>query len=60
MARYFKVIEINRPTFVEVTGEDLGWYQQSVIPVDGEVFVAVDDDYEGEFCVQLECFDEED
>ena len=46
MARYFKVIEINHPTFVAATGEDLGWYQQSVIPVDGEVFVAVDDDYE--------------
>lgn len=59
MARYFKVIEINHPTFVAATGEDLGWYQQSVIPVDGEVFVAVDDDYEGEFYVSLECFDEE-
>lgn len=59
MARYFKVIEINRPTFVAATGEDLGHYQQSVIPVDGEVFVALDD-YEGEFYVSMECFDEED
>lgn len=59
MARYFKVIEIDRPTFVAITGEDLGRYQQSVIPVDGDVFVAMDNDYEGEFYVPLECFDEE-
>lgn len=59
MARYFKVIEIDRPTFIKTTGEDLGHYQQSVIPVDGDVFVAMDDDYESEFYVPLECFDEE-
>lgn len=59
MARYFKVIEIDRPTFVEATGEDLGRYMQSLIPVDGNVFVAINDDYEDEFYVSMECFDEE-
>lgn len=59
MARYFKVIEIDRPTFVKATGEGLGHYQQSIIPVDGNVFVAINDDYEDEFYVGLDCFDED-
>lgn len=58
MARYFKVIEIKQKDFVNVTGETLGHYLQSTIPVDGNVFVAVDDDCEDEIYIPLDCFDE--
>lgn len=45
MARYFKIAEIDDISFVDVTGDDL-IYSQLVVPVSGEVFVAVDDNYE--------------
>lgn len=59
MARYFKVIEITRNDFVDATGEDLGYCIQNVIPIDGDVFVAVDDNHEDEFEVPIDCFDED-
>ena len=59
MARYFKVIEIEHEDFIKATGEDLGYYMQSTIPVNEDVFVVVDDEYESEFYVSLECFDKE-
>ena len=43
MARYFKIIEIDRDSFVEVTGEDLDCCQL-VVPSGGEGYVAVDDE----------------
>lgn len=59
MARYFKVTEIKEEDFVDATGETLGRYIQSTIPIDGNVFVAVDDDCEDEIYISLDCFDEE-
>lgn len=44
MARYFKLIEIDRDNFVEATGEDLDFYSQLIVPVDGLVYGAVNDD----------------
>ena len=58
MARYFKIAEIDDISFVDVTGDDL-IYSQLVVPVSGEVFVAVDDNYEYELNVPLDCFDYE-
>ena len=58
MARYFKVVEVDQATFVDATGEDLGHYIQSTIPVGREIFVAVDDDCENEIYISLDCFDE--
>ena len=58
MARYFKIIEIDRDSFVEATGEDLDCCQL-VVPFGGEVYVAVDDE-EYEMSVPLETFEEED
>lgn len=40
MARYFKLIEIDRDSFIEATGEDLDCYSQLVVPVDGLVYGA--------------------
>ena len=56
MARYFKIIEIDEDTFVNDTGKDLDCCQLSV-PVNGSVFVAVDEDEEDEITVPLDCFD---
>lgn len=57
MARYFKVTEIKQKDFVDATGETLGHYIQSTIPIDENVFVAVDDDYEDDIYISLDCFD---
>lgn len=42
MARYFKITEIDRDTFIQATGDDLDC-SQLVVPVNEEVFVAVDE-----------------
>ena len=57
MARYFKLIEIDRDSFVKATGEDLDSYSQLVVPVDGLVYGAVDDTDEEELSVPLYTFD---
>lgn len=57
MARYFKVVEVDQATFVDATGEDLGFYTQSTIPAGREIFVAVDDYCENEIYISLDCFD---
>ena len=57
MARYFKLIEIDRDIFIEATGEDLDCYSQLVVPVDGLVYGAVDDTDEEELAVPLYTFD---
>ena len=33
MERYFKIVEIDRETFINATDEDLGSYTQTVIPM---------------------------
>lgn len=58
MERYFKITEIDRDTFIQATGDDLDC-SQLVVPVNEEVFVAVDEGDEDEITVPLECFDEE-
>ncbi|MBS6272696.1 MAG: hypothetical protein KH543_14230 [Clostridiaceae bacterium] len=57
MVRYFKLIEIDRDNFVEATGEDLDFYSQLIVPVDGLVYGAVNDDDEEELDVPLHAFD---
>lgn len=42
MARYFKLVEIDRDSFIEATGEDLDCCQLSTV-CDGIGYVAVDD-----------------
>lgn len=59
MARYFKITEIDRDSFIEATGEDLDYCSQLVVSTDGFAFVAVDDTEEDEITVLLDCFDEE-
>ena len=56
MPRYFKIKEIDAETFCRATGEYLDCSQLSV-PVDGDVYVAVDEEDESEISVGLECFD---
>lgn len=57
MARYFKLIEIDRDSFIEATGEDLGSYSQLIVPVDGLVYGAVDDTDDKELSIPLYTFD---
>lgn len=56
MARYFKIVEIDCDSFIEATGDYLDC-SQLVVPVSGEVFVAVDDNDEDELDVSLDSFD---
>lgn len=57
MARYFKVVEIDRDSFIEATGEDLDCCQLSTV-YDGIGYVAVDDTEEDEITVSLDIFEE--
>lgn len=56
MPRYFKITEIDEETYESITGESLDC-SQLFIPVDGDVYVAVDEEAESEISVGLECFD---
>ena len=58
MARYFKVVEIDRDSFIEATGEDLDCCQLSIV-CDGIGYVAVDDTKKDELNIPLYCFEEE-
>ncbi len=58
MARYFKITEIDEDTFARETGDFLDC-DSVVDPVDGHVYVAVDDNTEDEFSVYLDAFDTE-
>lgn len=57
MARYFKIIEIDRDSFVEATGEDLESYSQLIVPVDGLIYGAVDDNEEDEISIPIDFFE---
>ena len=57
MNRYFKIVEIDKDTFIDATGEDLDCCQLS-IPVGKDLFVAVDECEEYEISVPLDLFDE--
>ena len=59
MVRYFKMIEIDCDSFIEATGEDLDYYSQLIVPVNGLVYGAVDDTDEEELSVPLYTFDTE-
>lgn len=59
MARYFKIIEIDRDSFTEATEKDLDGCCQLIVPSGGEVYVSVDD-LECEMCIPIETFEEED
>lgn len=58
MPRYFKITEIDDAAFTRATGEYLDCSQLSV-PVDGDVYVAVDEEAESEICVDLDFFEQE-
>lgn len=57
MAKYFKMVKISKREFVEKTGENLGGYSQSVVPVEKEIFVAIDEEREYEIQIPLDCFE---
>ena len=57
MARYFKVVEIDRDSFIEAMGEDLDCYQLYGV-CDGIGYVAIDDTEEDEITVSLDIFEE--
>lgn len=57
MSRYFKILEISQDEFIGSTGFDPEGYSQAVEPVDGSVYVAVDDEDEEEMSVYLDSFD---
>lgn len=56
MARYFKVVEIDRDSFIEATGGDLDCLQLST-ECDGIGYVAVADTGEDEITVSLDIFE---
>ena len=58
MARYFKIMEIDEETYERITGETLDC-AQAIAPIDGDVYVAVDETDEDEIAIGLEYFDSE-
>lgn len=57
MERYFKVVEIDRDSFIEAMGEDLDCCQLYSV-CNGIGYVAVDDTEEDEITVSLDIFEE--
>lgn len=57
MARYFKMVEINRDSFIGAMGEDLDCDQLCGV-CDGIGYVAVDDTEMNEITVSLDIFEE--
>ena len=57
MARYFKVVEIDRDSFIGATWEDLDCRQLCGV-CDGIGYVAVDDTAMDEITVSLDIFEE--
>ena len=57
MGRYFKMIEIDCDSFFKATGEDLGFFNQLCVPVDGLVYGAIDETENAQLFVPLEVFD---
>lgn len=55
MARYFKLVEIDRDSFIGAMGEDLDCDQLCGV-CDGIGYVAVDDTEEDEITVSLDIF----
>lgn len=58
MARYFKVTEIDRDTFIQTVGCDLDC-AQFINCAAGIAYVAIDDAEEDELQISLDLFDEE-
>ena len=57
MAKYFRITEIDAPTFERATGSELDCLQVVVHAKDGNVYVAVDEDRQDCIDVDLEMFD---
>lgn len=57
MARYFKVVEIDRDSFIRAMDEDLDCCQLYGV-CDGIGYVAVDDTEEDEITVLIDIFEE--
>lgn len=56
MVRYFKIIEIDRNSFVHETGEDLEC-SQLVVPTRYAVYAAVNENDESDLSVPMDSFD---
>lgn len=57
MARYFKIVEIDRDSFIDAAGEDLDYYAQIAIPTDNAVFAAIDESIDEGLSISMNCFD---
>lgn len=57
--RYFKMIEIDRNTFIEAVGQNLGFYSQLIQKNEDGAYIAVNVRYMEEISVPLDIFDSE-
>lgn len=57
MAKYFRITEIDATTFKCMTGNELDCLQVALLADDGNVYVAVDEDWQDYIDVDLEMFD---
>lgn len=57
MAKYFRIAEIDTATFKRMTGYELDCLQAAMLADDGNVYVAVDEDWQDYIDVDLEMFD---
>lgn len=58
MVRYFKATEISEEEYIAATGEDLGFWNACVSPENDGVYVALDEETESEFTIEISDFDE--
>lgn len=59
MARYFKLVEIDVDSFVDIVGEDLAGCDELVAMEDGVVYVAIDETVCSEIEIDLNDFEEQ-
>lgn len=57
MAKYFRIAEIDATTFECMTGYELDCLQVAMLADDGNVYVAVDEDWQDYIDLDLEMFD---
>jgi len=58
MRRFFKIVETDADTFIKATGTDYN-DKRVIVPIDGTVFVVINDKKEHELRIPIACFDDE-
>lgn len=58
MRRFFKIVETDADTFIKATGTDYN-DKLVIVPIDGTVFVVINDKKKHKLRIPIACFDDE-